>query len=62
MTEETKFTEEEVKQIKNIQDNYAKIQSEFGQIGLSSVFFRIFIYEKLSVHKIEKFTHINRRN
>ena len=37
MTEETKFTEEEVKQIKNIQDNYAKIQSEFGQIGLSKI-------------------------
>jgi hypothetical protein len=37
MAEETKFTDEEIKQIKGIQDSYAKIQSEFGQIGISKI-------------------------
>ena len=37
MAEETKFTEEEIKQIKDIQDSYAKIQSEFGQVGISKI-------------------------
>ena len=37
MAEETKFTEEELKQIKDIQDSYNKIQSEFGQVGISKI-------------------------
>ena len=37
MAEETKFTEKELEQIKGIQDSYAKIQSEFGQVGISKI-------------------------
>jgi septal ring factor EnvC (AmiA/AmiB activator) len=37
MAEETKFTDEEIKQIKDIQDSYAKLQSEFGQVGISKM-------------------------
>ena len=37
MSEETKFTDEELKQIKGIQDSYAKLQSEFGQVGISKM-------------------------
>jgi hypothetical protein len=37
MAEETKFTDEELKQIKDIQDSYTKIQSEFGQVGISKI-------------------------
>lgn len=37
MSEETKFTDEELKQIKDIQDSYAKLQTEFGQVGISKM-------------------------
>ena len=37
MSEETKFTDEEIKQIKDIQDSYSKLQSEFGQVGISKM-------------------------
>ena len=37
MSEETKFTDKELEQIKGIQDSYAKLQSEFGQVGISKI-------------------------
>ena len=37
MSEETKFTEEELKQVKEIQDNYFNIQNRFGQITLAKI-------------------------
>ena len=44
MPEEVKFTEEEIKQVKEIQDLYQKIQNDFGQIRIA----RIRIEEQLS--------------
>ena len=37
MAEETKFTEEEIKQIKDIQDSYFDIQNQFGQLSLAKL-------------------------
>ena len=37
MSQETKFTEEELKQVKEIQDNYFNIQNRFGQITLAKI-------------------------
>ena len=37
MSEEVKFTEEEMKQINDIQESYGKIQSELGQVGISKI-------------------------
>ena len=37
MAEETKFTEEELKQVKEIQDNYFDIQNQFGQLSLAKL-------------------------
>ena len=37
MTEETKFTEEELKQVKEIQDSYFDIQNQFGQLSLAKL-------------------------
>ena len=37
MTEETKFTEEELKQVKEIQDSYFDIQNKFGQLSLAKL-------------------------
>ena len=37
MAEETKFTEEELKQIKEIQDSYFDIQNQFGQLSLAKL-------------------------
>lgn len=33
----TKFSEEELKEIKNIQDEYYKTQNQFGQIAVSKI-------------------------
>ena len=35
MSEEVKFTEEEIKQVQGIQTNYANIQNAFGLEGAS---------------------------
>ena len=35
MAEETKFTEEELKQVKEIQDSYFDIQNQFGSLSLA---------------------------
>ena len=37
MPEEVKFTEEELKQIQNIQQSYATIQNQFGQLKLAQI-------------------------
>ena len=37
MPEEVKFTEEELKQVQNIQKNYASIQNQFGQLKLAQI-------------------------
>ncbi len=37
MSEEVKFTEEELKQIQEIQDSYYEIQNQFGQITLAKL-------------------------
>tara|TARA_R110000824_G_scaffold325845_1_gene512731 strand:+ start:267 stop:548 length:282 start_codon:yes stop_codon:yes gene_type:complete len=37
MAKETKFTEEELKQVKEIQDNYFDIQNKFGQLSLAKL-------------------------
>jgi len=37
MAEESKFTEEELKQVKEIQDSYFNIQNEFGQLSLAKL-------------------------
>tara|TARA_R100000664_G_C2709346_1_gene106725 strand:- start:129 stop:389 length:261 start_codon:yes stop_codon:yes gene_type:complete len=37
MPEEVKFTEDEIKQVKNIQSNYVSIQAQFGQLKLSQI-------------------------
>ena len=37
MSEETKFTEEELKQVKEIQDNYFDIQNQFGQTSVAKL-------------------------
>ena len=35
--EEVKFTEEELKQVQNIQTSYANIQNQFGQLKLAQI-------------------------
>ena len=37
MPEEVKFTEEELKQVKNISLSYQNIQNQFGQLKLSQI-------------------------
>jgi|TARA_R110000851_G_scaffold125345_1_gene256193 hypothetical protein len=37
MAEETKFTEEELKQIKEIQDSYFDIQNKFGSLSVATL-------------------------
>ena len=37
MAEEVKFTEDELKNIKEIQDKYIDIQNAFGQVALSRI-------------------------
>ena len=37
MAEETKFAEEELKQVKEIQDSYFDIQNQFGQLSLAKL-------------------------
>ena len=37
MSEETKFTEEELKQIKEIQDSYFEVQNKYGQSALAKL-------------------------
>jgi len=37
MPKEVKFTEEELKQLKGIQSNYASIQAQFGQLKLAQI-------------------------
>ena len=37
MSEEVKFTEEEIKQVKEIQDSYLKIQTDFGQTTIARI-------------------------
>ena len=35
MSEEVKFSEEELKEVKGIQDEYFEIQNEYGQISVA---------------------------
>ncbi len=37
MPEEVKFTEEELKQVQNIQQSYANVQNQFGQLKLAQI-------------------------
>ena len=37
MPEEVKFTEEELKQVQNIQTSYANVQNQFGQLKLAQI-------------------------
>ena len=37
MPEEVKLTEEELKQVQNIQRNYASVQNQFGQLKLAQI-------------------------
>ena len=37
MPEEVKFTEEELKQVQDIQNKYISIQNQFGQLKLSQI-------------------------
>ena len=37
MSEETKFTEDELKEIKGIQDGYFNIQNQFGQLHMAQM-------------------------
>ena len=37
MPEEVKFTEEDLKQVQNFQQNYMNIQNQFGQIKMTMV-------------------------
>ena len=37
MPEEVKFTEEELKQVQNIQEKYLSIQNQFGQLKLAQI-------------------------
>ena len=37
MPEEVKFTEEELKQVQNIQRSYANIQNQFGQLKITQI-------------------------
>ena len=37
MAKEVKFTEEELKQVQNIQRSYTKIQNQFGQLKMAQI-------------------------
>ena len=37
MPEEVKFTEEELKQVQNIQTSYQNVQTQFGQLKLAQI-------------------------
>ena len=37
MSEEVKFTEEELTQVQNIQKSYSNVQNQFGQISVAQV-------------------------
>ena len=37
MPEEVKFTEEELKQVQNIQTSYQNVQSGFGQLKMAKI-------------------------
>jgi len=37
MPEEVKFTEEELKQVQNVQKSYVNIQNQFGQLKLAQI-------------------------
>ena len=37
MPEEVKFTEEELKQVQNIQANYVNVQNQFGQLKMAQI-------------------------
>ena len=37
MSKEVKFTEDELKQVQNIQSNYQNIQTQFGQLKLTQI-------------------------
>ena len=37
MSEEVKFTEEEMSQVQGIQQNYANIQNQFGQLKMAQI-------------------------
>ena len=37
MPEETKFTEEELTQVQNIQKSYANVQNQFGQLKMAQL-------------------------
>jgi len=37
MSEEVKFSEEELKQVKEIQDGYFDIQNQFGQVSVAKI-------------------------
>ena len=37
MSEEVKFTEEELNEIKSLQTDYLSVQNEFGQISLAQI-------------------------
>ena len=37
MAEEVKFTEEELKQVQDIQNKYISIQNQFGQLKLTQI-------------------------
>ena len=37
MPEEVKFTEEELKQVQDIQQSYANVQNQFGQLKMAQI-------------------------
>ena len=37
MPEEVKFTEEEIKQVQNIQASYVNVQNQFGQLKMAQI-------------------------
>jgi len=37
MPEEVKFTEEELKQVQDIQQNYLNVQNQFGQLKMAQI-------------------------
>ena len=37
MSEEVKFTEEELKQVQNIQASYVNVQNQFGQLKMAQI-------------------------
>ena len=37
MSKEAKFTEEEMKQVQNVQKNYVNVQNQFGQLKMAQI-------------------------